>query len=72
MTIRRWMLALGIIVFAVCAFAFVQALRPSTACSYEYPCSENPPDCTNDDGCLGPCVCDEEKHRCKPDPSLQF
>ncbi len=68
MTIRRWMLALGIIVAAVCAFAFVQAVRPSAACSYDepYPCDENPRGCTNPDGCLGDCRCDKEKQLCVP------
>ena len=66
MTIRRWMLTLALIVSAVCAFAFISVLRADTGCSYDYPCSDNPPDCKNDAACLGPCVCDEETHQCVP------
>jgi hypothetical protein len=66
MTIRRWMLTLGIIVSAVCGFALAQALWPSDACSYEYPCDENPDGCTNNDGCLGECRCDIDFGKCVP------
>ncbi len=68
MTRRRWMLTLGIVVFSVCAFALVQAVRPSPACSYDepYPCAENPRGCTNPDGCLGDCKCDVAEGRCVP------
>jgi hypothetical protein len=68
MTIRRWMLSLGIIVFMTLVGTFVYSLAARGECSYDYPCSENPPGCTNPDGCLGgdACKCDVEKGRCVP------
>ena len=68
---RHWILTLWIIVSAVCTVAFcgfacVQVLRASPACAYEYPCDENPPGCTNDDGCLGECRCDLDDGECVP------
>ena len=68
MTIRRWMLTLGIVVFATILGTFAYSLTARGECPYDYPCSENPPGCTNPDGCLGgdACKCDVDKGRCVP------
>ncbi len=66
MTRRRWMLFLGIVVAAVCGFAFIQVVRAQPApCPADYPCDDNPW-CDNHDYCMGPCKCDLDESKCVP------
>ncbi len=66
MTIRRWMLTLGIVVFVTILGTFAYSLAARGECHYGYPCDENPEGCTNDDGCLGECRCDIDEGECVP------
>ena len=65
MTIRRWMLTMGIVVFVTIVGTFAYSLTARGEC-YDHPCEENPPGCTNNDGCMGECRCDTDFGKCVP------
>jgi hypothetical protein len=62
MTIRRWMLGLGVTVFVTILAAFVFALAtPAPASCTMEGCGGT---CTNDDFCAFGCTCDLELGEC--------